>query len=442
MKPYFAVPNSRQSLAAALLIAATAAIGYGLERTDTLPLLSLYGLLFAIYGILLKQSHSPISLHFFIITGVLARLALLFAFPNLSDDIYRFVWDGRLIVSGLNPFDRLPSDYINQGIEVSGLNSELFVQLNSPNYFTVYPPVAQAVFGVACWLSPNSVEGAAVVMKLVLLLAEVGTIVLIIKLLRHFELPPERVLIYALNPLLILEICGNLHFEGLMIFFLMLAFWQLVQSKNTTAALAMALSIAAKLLPLLFFPFLIRRMGWWRSLLFFCLTAILVALSFTPLLNSILLDNFGASLNLYFRQFEFNASIYYIARWIGQEQSGQNLIRYIGPALAALTALCVFAKALLERRATWQTLPPAALFAISIYLLFATTVHPWYLALPLVWCLFTKWRYPVIWSGLIFLTYAGYSGGRYQEVFWPLLLEYLGVLAYFVWEVRAFFQRR
>lgn len=431
----FERPNWPHSLVAVLMIATTAILGYGLERTDTNALLGLYGLLFAGYVYLLfRPQYNEGQVYFLVLTGIVMRAVLLFAFPNLSDDIYRFVWDGRLIANGLNPFDRLPSDYIKEAIQVPGLTADLYANLNSPDYYTVYPPVAQAIFWLACTLAPNSVAGSALVMKVILLAAETGTLILLLRLLKHFELPLSRVLIYALNPLIVIEIAGNLHFEGLMVFFLMLAFYWLVRGRDLPAVAAMTLSIATKLLPLLFFPLLIRRLGWKRALVFFSLTGLLVLLSFAPLLSTVFVNNFGASLNLYFRQFEFNASLYYVAREIGADYSGQNLIRYIGPALAALTALVVLLKALFERRASWQTLPVAALFAISIYLLFATTVHPWYLTLPLVWCLFTRWRYPIVWTALIFLTYAGYGPDGYHEPYGLVAVEYAGVLAWLLWE--------
>ncbi|MEO0876545.1 MAG: hypothetical protein AAFY48_18235 [Bacteroidota bacterium] len=94
---------------------------------------------------------------------------------------------------------------------------------------------------------------------------------LLIRLLRYWSLPEERVLWYALNPLIIVEVVGNLHFEGAMIFFLLLGLWALLRWKGSDnkwwlaiSAVAMAMAVSSKLLPLLFFPFLIRRLGWWR----------------------------------------------------------------------------------------------------------------------------------------------------------------------------------
>ena len=75
------------------------------------------------------------------------------------------------------------------------------------------------------------------------------------------------------------------------------------------------------------------------------------------------------------------------------------------------------------------------LFAICLYLLFTTTVHPWYVALPVVLCLFTRFRFPILWSGLIWLTYFNYSGEVYEEKLWAVTVEYILVGLYAFWEL-------
>ena len=76
------------------------------------------------------------------------------------------------------------------------------------------------------------------------------------------------------------------------------------------------------------------------------------------------------------------------------------------------------------------------LFAVTVYLLLATTVHPWYLALPLVLCLFTRYRYPVLWTLVIFFTYINYSYDPYWENLWVVAVEYLIVLTFLLVEVQ------
>ncbi|MEL6863322.1 MAG: hypothetical protein AAFP19_02835 [Bacteroidota bacterium] len=415
----------RNYLIALVSILAISYLGFGVEQSDFWPMLFCYGLAFGSYAWVIYRVKTHQQILFFLGLALVLRLILVGAFPFLSDDIYRFIWDGRLIVQGYNPFNQLPSFYLQEGQEVEGLNQVLFDQLNSPNYFTIYPPVCQAIFATACWLFPKSWIGAAVVMKLFMVLFEVGSMALIWKLLAYFQLPIRRILLYALNPLMIIEITGNLHFEGAMIFFLLLSLWFLVRSQWTWSALAMALSVAVKLLPLMFLPLLIQHLGWKRSFRYFLIGGLALLVLFSPLLNEVFLFHFGNSLDLYFRKFEFNASIYYLLRWLGFQLSGYNMIAIIGPGLGLLVLSSILYLSFRKMEANVARLPLQMLLAVSIYLACTTTVHPWYTALPLVCCIFTPLRYPVWWTGLIFLTYVNYSYDPYWENLYFVALEYL-----------------
>ena len=376
--------------------------------------------------------------------AIAARILALFAFPNLSDDVYRFLWDGYLARAGYNPFAHLPVEWLTGTRTVpAGITQELFDRLNSPKYFTIYPPVAQWTFRTAVTIFPDSWWAAAVLMKCILVAVDIGNVLLIRRLLRRFHLADRNVLLYALHPLMIVELNGNLHHEGVMIFFLLLAIYIFSfspKSKNRRlrstlwGSLALALSVTSKLLTLLFFPFLIRRLGFGRALVVFAFTGTLIVLLFLPFLDAQILTNFSSSLDLYFRKFEFNASVYYVLRWIGYQTTGYNQIAVFGPWLAVFSTACILGWAALERRHDWGSLCHGLLFAITIYLICTPTVHPWYTALPLVLCVFTTYRFPVIWCSLVWLTYANYAGGTYQEHLWIVGIEYTLVFLYFAYE--------
>ncbi len=429
-----------------LLLGLTIGLGYFVEQSDFLPILAMYSLFFAAYIYVCKEVKSEAEVNWFLATAVLLRVALLFTVPNLSDDIYRFVWDGRLILNGINPFDHLPTYYLIEGNEVPGLTQWLYDELNSPEYFTIYPPVCQGIFAFSSFLFPESILATSIFMKSILVLFEIGTLVLLVTLIKHFaqhaparilnpDLPIKNVLLYALNPLIIIEISGNLHFEGPMVFFLLLAFWLLMKNKNSFSAIAFAFSIASKLLPLLFLPLLIFRLGWKKVFVYFTIIGIALIALFIPLVNSEFLNNFGSSLNLYFQSFEFNASTYYFLRWLGFQLKGYNLIGILGPLLALTVFVTIMIKSFRERLPDFWNLPLSMLFGISIYLFLSTTVHPWYLALPIVLCVFTKFRFPIIWSFFIFGTYINYSYPEYFENLWVVGLEYAVVFGVLIWEV-------
>lgn len=412
-------------------------LGWFVQQSEFISILTGYALFFALYLNVVKKH----DITYWIGVGITLRVILLFSFPNFSDDIYRFYWDGLLSSRGYNPFNHLPDYYIQNNILPEYLTPELYEKLNSKEYYTIYPPVLQAIFAVAAWLFPKSIIGAGVVMKLFLLGGEIGSILLIRKLLKKFNLPEKNVLLYALNPLIIIEIMGNLHFEGLMIFCLLLALWWLVtspQPKLLLSAMGMAFSIASKLLPLMLLPFLITKLTWRRSVIYFSVIGMILLIMFTPLVNHFFLQNFSNSLNLYFRRFEFNASVFYILQWIGYELKGKNLVRIIGPILATLTFLIIIILTIVRRNKDWSSLPESWLFAFSIYLLNTTTVHPWYITLPLALSVLTNWRYPIVWSGAVVLSYSHYWGGGFEERYGLIGVEYALVMIFFFWEYYNF----
>jgi len=442
------------------LIALTIGLGYYVQQSDFNLIISQYGIFFLFYILIYKYTNDLNKINFFIGVSILLRLLLVFTLPNLSDDVYRFIWDGRLLINGHNPFDFLPSHYIENGISISGIDQSLFEKLNSPEYFTIYPPVAQGVFAISCWLFPNSILGSAIMMKVFLFLCELGSLFFIKKLLERFHLPAKNILLYALNPLIIIELCGNLHFEAAMIFFLLMAIYFLtfgtqkkipsplvnnlssilegnlkISPKHLVlSAIAIALSVASKLLPLIFLPFLIKRLGWKKSIQYFAIIGVVIVLLFAPLLSGVFIDNFGKSLDLYFQKFEFNASIYYLVRWVGYQKVGYNWIQEAGPALAVIVLLGILTKAFFEKILDWKSLFRMMLFAICLYLSMATIVHPWYVSLPLVLSIFTRFRFPIVWSGVVFLTYVNYSYAEYAENIWMVGVEYVLVFGFFIFE--------
>ena len=75
------------------------------------------------------------------------------------------------------------------------------------------------------------------------------------------------------------------------------------------------------------------------------------------------------------------------------------------------------------------------LFGISFYFLLATTVHPWYIATPLLLSVFTKYRFPIVWSAVIMLSYSAYQKDITEENLWLVTLEYCAVIGYAIWEL-------
>jgi hypothetical protein len=403
-------------------------------------LFACYFSLFGIY-ILLIRTREPRAgaLSFWLFASILFRIVLVFATPALSDDFYRFIWDGRLLSAGYSPFSDVPSFYMTPENTLPGLDHELYDKLNSRNRFSSYPPICQFIFWMSAKVSPNSIYGSVLVMKAILLLFEVGTLVMVKKLLEAMQLQARTILVYALNPLVILEIIGNLHFEGVMIFFLLLAFFLMMKGRLTLSSTAFASAVCTKLIPLIFLPVLLRALGWKKALLYWTATGIISLVLFLPLLNPDIVYGFSTSLGYYFQQFEFNASLYYLVRAAGYAIFGFNIIQFAGPILAFIAAVCIFRIAFAPLNQPMnQGLHPELfkrmLWCLLIYFMSTTILHPWYVITLLAISLYTPYHFPILWTGLIFLTYAGYEEHSFRENLLLVSLEYIILLAYISYE--------
>jgi hypothetical protein len=370
------------------------------------------------------------------------RLIAWFALPELSDDYFRFVWDGRLWTHGENPFSQLPSAYAASEYAGLGLNQTLFDNLNSPDYHTIYPPVCQGIFYLAAFIFPDNIYASVLVMKSFFFFAELGSIWLIIQLLKHWKKNIHQVFLYALNPLVIVELCGNLHFECLMIFFLLLSLWLLVKVNWQLSAIAFGLAVSSKLIPLMFLPLLILRIGLWRSVGYGSLVLFVTIVGFLPIFDLETFLHLLESVQLYFQNFEFNASIYYLVRAVGKLISGYNLIRYIGPGLSLLTIVGILWLSFRKKEDDLGSMPVYMMAVLLLYLLFATTVHPWYTTTLVALATFTSFRFPYIWSFLLIFTYSTYVTAAYQEQLWVAALEYGLLFVVLYLERKKWFQEK
>lgn len=410
-------------------------LGYFTPRTESWQVVGLFAALFSSYAWVVKKNGSEHPLWPWFLGAAFAfRLVLLNVTPNLSDDFYRFFWDGNLLATRQNPYLVLPSDHPDW---------PLFGQLNSPDYYTAYPPLHQALTALGPWLFPGWLFGQIVVLRLEILFAEIATVWLMFCLLDRYGLPRANALIYALNPLVVVELTGNLHLEGVMLAFLLLAVWLLEKKRWLFSALSWGAAVAVKLVPLVFLPLLVRRLGWGRAVGFTAIAGAVNLLLFAPFFSWKLVENVASSLNLYFQKFEFNASVYYLVRAVGYRIAGYNVIANAGPLLAGVAlALMAIVVRWHERTSSGVAFFTAFLLMHTAYLALATTVHPWYLTSLVGYAVFTRFRFVGVWSAMAVLSYTAYGGLGVRENFWVLTLEYVVVYFWLFAELAAFFRTK
>jgi hypothetical protein len=348
--------------------------------------------------------------------GLLARLALIPSAPTLSEDVYRYLWDGRLVAEGVNPFPKAPSDPA-----LARFQDRLLRRLNHPDVPTIYPPAAQYLFAAAAAVRPDPLQW-----KLLLLGLEGLLTASLASLLRRRGLPAERLLLYYWNPLVIVESFGSGHLDLAAAGFLLAAVALAERGRHAAAGGALALAVGVKYVPALVAPYWLRR----RSLGLLLAAAAGVCLLFVPFIGA------GASLwsglLTYSRHWEFNGLVYPLLRELGVSAGNART------GLAVALAAAVFAVSIRARSASG-----AAIASFTALALLSPTLFPWYLV-PIA-ALLPLHPDPglLLFTGLVPLSYATLPAfaatGAWRLPAWVPWVEYGGLAA--AWIVPAVLRR-
>ncbi|MGC6479393.1 MAG: mannosyltransferase [Flavobacteriaceae bacterium] len=419
----------RKSIPLGLFVVLTA-MGYlwfivDIQRHQHSVLLLNWGLLSCCY-----LWHPRMSLRQVALIGLLFRVLFLFYTPALSQDFYRFLWDGQLQLLGHSPYALTPDDWMAAGLEFTDI--ELLhagMGTLSAGHFSNYPPLSQMLFFAVVRLA-DGWQGQLILLRGLLIVADLFLLLGGARLLRSLQLKPEWMSWYFLNPMVIIELIGNLHFEGMMwCFFVWGVYFSFRYKQLLPMALAFVASIASKLLPLLVLPLYWQRLGPRRSLYFALLgIAGCTALSFPYWVNEGA-AHYLQTLQLWFNRFEFNGSFYRLLRWIGYQFYGYNPIRSIGKFSPFLILGLVAGISFFGENKTPKSLLRNMLWVLSLYFLSSTTVHPWYVSGLLLLGVFSGYGFPVVWSLSVYLSYLAYGPEQVHESPWILLLEYAPVYA-------------
>jgi hypothetical protein len=379
-------------------------------------ILSLNLLLFLAWILLLQRGFKDQTQLFFILY-LLCRIPFFFNLPELSDDFYRFLWDGMLLNEGLNPLGMFPDE-----VRVNNMNSpqfarELLTHMNSADYVSVYPPFHQAFFALAYFFGGTSLLTGVNALRFIIVVSELA---LLIYVFTKYPSYSAYAKLYLLNPLVVIEGVGNVHMEAALLPFLAASFINIEAKMITSGAITYASAILTKLRPLILVPLLMNYLSGRARLRFFFLTATIVLLFVLMFEPWKILIEWDSGLGLYFGNFEFNASIYYLLRELLSLFTGHNPIYFLSPALSIVTiALIVWSALKMKGNSIFEQ----ALVAYLIFLLLNTTVHPWYI-IPLVFfALVSDRKYILIWSFAASLSYSHYLQPIGPKLLY-LMLEY------------------
>ena len=340
--------------------------------------------------------------------ALLLRLMFLFSPPQLSDDIYRYLWDGSILLRGQNPYAAAPAT-IHPPPELAAIHPHI----NHPEFVTIYPPAAQAVFAGGAALG-GTLSG----LKAFLVLLDMGLCVLLVLLLRRLGMPVWRATLYAWNPLPVVEIAGSGHVDSAGLTMLIGAFCLLLVGRKNRAAHATgpwpflcsgALLAAAgmvKLFPFVLAPLLFLLVPVGRRRYFsagFVASLMLLIVPFLPQLA-----NMFATLDSYARNWEFAGFAFSTLRSLTGSGALARLILSTA-FLLAVTVILIRCAATIRRSASPADSARQALqgcYAIAMALLLLTpTLQPWYALCLAVFLPFCAGPAGLLLCWVVFLTY-------------------------------------
>ncbi|MFZ0661857.1 MAG: hypothetical protein WAM66_04135 [Acidobacteriaceae bacterium] len=318
------------------------------------------------------------------------------------DDVHRYVWDGRLQRLGYNPYLVIPSDPAVQRLHTPETRT-----LNNPNLPSPYPPGAELFFRAV-----TAIHESTFALRVAFVVCDLAIVLVLLDVLRWNRQEAHLVLAYAWNPLLAIEVAGSGHVDILGALLLLVSAAALWRRWRAIAAVAFALAVAVKFLPIVLLPLYWKRVRIRDA----GLAIAIVVLLYVPFLNHGRIPL--GSLGTYVQSFRFNGPVFAILNRVAPPE-----------LLAGLAVLVGFVTAAWLRGAASERSPDAFAWPMAASLLCAPAVFPWYLVWLLPFLRSASTLLILVWTVSIFPVYImwhfrtlGRPWGSLPD--WVMLVEY------------------
>jgi len=386
-----------------------------------------------------------------IIFSLIFRFTLLPMTP--SDDMYRYLWEGKLQLNGINPYSHPP-----ESSSLEHLRDKFFFGINHKHLSTIYPPLTLMVFAVADYISHSIIS-----MKSLFLLFDVFSIFLLLRFLGVMGKNSVNVLIYAWSPLILINFAAMGHGDSLQIFLVILALYLCAIRKNLRSVISIGLAAMSKFVFIIIAPFMISGLMPGKRLKYVIALLSVIAILYLPYVGAG--KNLFSTLFHFGTQYHFNDSAHFLIFCLS---IGSPLVSKIITAIIFGSVLLYlykkhlnllitddnesppqssFSKGGFEKVRQWginDSVLNFAFLSIGAFLILAPTLHPWYLTWIVPFLCFNKNRAWLVLTGTIvcyyFMNHELFSKMIlynnelvWKEVHWLKLPEYLpfyGLLIY------------
>ena len=351
-------------------------------------------------------STSKFPKHIVVIGLVLAalwHLQFLGVTPGQDDDIHRYVWDGRLQRLGYDPYLVVPSDPAFSALHTSETRT-----LNNPDVPSPYPAGAELFFRAI-----TAIHESTFALKVAFVVCDFGIVLVLLDILRRSRQGMHWVLAFAWHPLLATEVAGSGHIDIIGVLLLLVSFAALDRRYRAIAAVALGLSVAVKLLPIVLLPLYWKRVRLRDGIL----ATIVVGILYVPFLKGGWIPI--GSLGTYVKNFRFNDPLFATLERVAAPQFVAGFAVVVGFLIAIAIRLRSKSPSLSSGAFVWP---------MAGSLLCAPVVYPWYLLWMLPFLRSPSTVPIIIWTVSIIPTYVVWHlrtlGGPWLVPGWVTLFEY------------------
>ncbi len=356
---------------------------------------------------------------FILFLGIFLRLAFIPMHPTGSDDYYRYIWDGKVQASGINPYTYAPD-----AAALNSLHTEKLPKLvNYPEMKTIYPPLAEILFCISYLIGKDGFYG----LKILLFISEMFTLFGLYLIIKRQNLKIKNILIYALTPLIFFQFFIDAHLDGFGLPFIIFSIFFYLDKKKILSYIFLGLSLCIKPLGLIIIPIfffsenkIIERI---KPVIIPLIICVLFYLPYT------LTGSPFQSLVTFTENWTFNGVVFNILNsFINDNQ--------IARSISAVLLIITYLPLIITKKRDFLTK-----IYISVFLLFifSPVVHPWYV----VWLAVLL---PVIprWSGILYISLISLTAftvmhyqltGVWKDYTIVQIFEYVPVIALFLWEL-------
>ncbi|MGR3218407.1 MAG: hypothetical protein ACUZ8H_01135 [Candidatus Anammoxibacter sp.] len=378
-------------------------------------------------------------------SGKIIRIILVFSFVfrltllpvTPSDDVYRYLWEGKLQLNLINPYTYAPESDV-----LGYLRDHFFAGINHKHLTTIYPPLTLIGFAVSGLVSHTEIS-----IKAFFLLFDLGLIFLLIRFLGKVGRNPVNVIVYAWSPLVLISFAARGHCDSLQIFFVFLALYLYSQQKRLTSVIMVGLAVISKIISIIVVPFFVLR----NRPVYIVPLFLVIFLFYIPYINAgtglfSTLLHFGA-------KYHYNDSLHFIILCF--THGSPLMSKLVTPGIFSIVLLVLYIKytglSNLLRGKLFGSKSDCSgdintddgdrilkytFFAIGAFLMLAPTVHPWYLTWIIPFLCFHQSRAWLVLTGTVvfyyFMNHDLFSTliwhnneWVWKEVHWLKLPEYL-----------------